>query len=88
MDNLEKQIRDGQQLEAMQKEPVFQEALQRARDAAYQLFLKAETDDARRTAQARAFAVDALEEEMRVTIGRGISAKVEVERNRRPPNRR
>lgn len=83
MDSLEKAVRDGKRVEEIQKEAVFQEALDRARTKAYQEFLRAETDDARRTAWAKAHAVEELEQELRVTVDRGISAKVEVDRRPR-----
>lgn len=82
MDGLEKQIRDGKRVEEIQKEPVFQEALDRVRSKSYQEFLKAETDDDRRAAWAKARAVEALEVELRITVDRGVAAKVEADRNR------
>ena len=81
MDTLEKQVRDGMRMDEIQKEPVFQEALARARAKSYQEFLRAQTDDARRGAWAKAQAIETFEEEIRVTVDRGVTAKVEGDRN-------
>lgn len=82
MDGLEKQVRDGKRIEEIQKEPVFQEALDRVRTKAYQEFLMSKTDDDRRAAWAKAQAVEALETELRVTVDRGVAAKLEADKNR------
>lgn len=72
-------------MDAFLKDEVVQSAFLLMKEQAYLEFMQAETDDARRMAQARAKVTDTLEAALRAVVDAGEYARTERERRDHAP---
>jgi hypothetical protein len=79
VEDLEGKAIAGRRVREFIDDPDVKAALQRARDRFYDDFVAAKTDDERRNAQAGRIALDAIANELAVTVQRGATADKRLE---------